>query len=76
MTSEVQRPRRPFTATVAVANRIRELDITPADLADKAGVSLCEVGFFGMLAHDRKTLERLSVALDWSRDHVPQLWDG
>lgn len=70
------RTRRPFTATAAVANRLRELGITAADLADRAGVSADTLTYFGLLAHDGETLERLSVALDWPPGHLPELWDG
>jgi hypothetical protein len=31
---------------------------------------------FGVLAHDRETLERLSVALDWPPDNLRELWEG
>jgi hypothetical protein len=67
---------RPFTTTAAVATRMRELDMTAADLADKAGVSFGTVRYFGMCYHDRETLERLSVALDWTPDHLRKLWNG
>jgi hypothetical protein len=70
------RARRPFTATAAVANRLRELGITAADLADRAEVSAGTLRYFGLLAHERETLERLSVALDWPPGHLPELWDG
>lgn len=66
--------RRPFTATAAIVTRMRELDITAADLADRAEVSFGTVRYFGLLAHDRETLERLSVALEWPPDHLPKLW--
>lgn len=66
---------RPFTATTAIENRMRELDITPVDLAHRAGVPFGAVRFFGLLAQDRETLERLSIAFDWPPDHFPELWD-
>ena len=62
--------------TAAVAARMRELDITAAELEDRAGVSWVTVEYFGFLAHDRQTLERLSAALDWPPGHLPQLWTG
>ena len=55
---------------------MRELTMTAADLADKAGVSSGTVRYFGICRHDRETLERLSVALDWPPDHLRKLWDG
>jgi lambda repressor-like predicted transcriptional regulator len=67
---------KPFTATAAVKARMRELGITAADLADRAGVSAGTLRYFGLLAHDRKTLERLSVALDWPQDQLSELWSG
>jgi len=54
---------------------MHELDMTTADLADRAGVPFSTVRFFGFIAHQRETLERLSVALEWPSNHLPQLWD-
>jgi hypothetical protein len=67
---------KPFTTTVAIATRMRELDITAAELADRAGVSRGTVRSFGLLSHDWDTLERLSVTLGWPPDHLRELWDG
>ena len=67
---------RPFTTTAAVAARMRELAMTAADLADRAGVSPGTVRYFGTCPHDQETLERLSVALDWPPGHLRKLWDG
>ena len=47
-----------------------------AELADKAGVDYSTVRYFGMLSHDRGTIERLSMALDWPPGHLRKLWDG
>jgi hypothetical protein len=55
---------------------MRELGITAADLPDRAGVPFGAVRNFGLLAHDRETLERLSAALDWPPDNLPKLWEG
>jgi hypothetical protein len=55
---------------------MRELSMTAADLADKAGVSPGTLRYFGLYRHDRETLERLSVALGWPPDHLRKLWDG
>jgi len=56
---------------------MRELGMEhAAELADRAGVDCATVRYFGLLAHDRETLERLSVALDWPRSHLPELWGG
>lgn len=65
--------RSPFTTTAAVAARIRELGIIPAELADRAGVSQSTVRYFGLLPHDQGTLERLSVALGWPPNHLREL---
>lgn len=51
---------------------MRELGITATELVDKTGVPYTTVKYFGMLPHDRETLERLSMALDWPPQH---LWD-
>lgn len=67
---------RPFTMTAAVRARVRELGITARDLADRADVDYSTVKYFGLLSHDQVTLERLSVALDWSPDHLRRLWDA
>ena len=67
---------RPATATAAADCRRRELGITAAELADRAGVPLTTVRYFGLLSHDRETLERLSVALGWPPEHLRDLWDG
>jgi hypothetical protein len=67
---------RPFTATAAVEARLGELGITASDLADRAEVSFGTVTHLAFLAHDRDTLERLSVALDWPPDHLPGLCGG
>jgi hypothetical protein len=67
---------RPATATAAADNRRRELGITAAELADRAGVPFTTVKYFGLLSHDRQTLERLSVALDWPPEHLRDLWDA
>jgi len=64
---------RPFTATAAVGNRIRELGISPDDLADKAGVPHGTVRWFGLLSHDRDTLARLSAALGWPPGRLLEL---
>lgn len=45
-----------------------------AELADRAGVDSTTVRYFGLLAHDRETLERLSVALGWPSSRLPELW--
>jgi hypothetical protein len=55
---------------------MRELGITAADLSDRAGVPFGAVRNFRLLAHDRETLERLSVALDWPPDNLRELWEG
>jgi hypothetical protein len=67
---------RPFTATAAVKARMGELGITVADLADRAEVSFGTVTYLAFLVHDRETLERLSVALDWPPDQLPNIWGG
>jgi transcriptional regulator with XRE-family HTH domain len=67
---------RPFTATAAADNRRRELGLTAAELADRAGVPYTTLRYFGLLSHDRQTLERLSVALDWPPEHLWDLWHG
>jgi hypothetical protein len=64
---------RPFTTTAVVAARIRELGITAADLADRAGISHSTVRYFGLLTHDHDTLARLSVVLDWPPSHLREL---
>jgi hypothetical protein len=46
------------------------------ELADKARVDHVTVRYFGLLSHDRETLERLSVALDWPSSCLAELWDG
>jgi hypothetical protein len=66
----------PATATAAADGRRRELGITAAELADRAGVPFTTVSYFGLLSHDRQTLERLSVALNWPPEHLRDLWDG
>jgi hypothetical protein len=55
---------------------MRELGIRAAELSDRAGVPYGTVRHFGLLAHDRETLERLSVALDWPPDKLRKLWEG
>jgi hypothetical protein len=55
---------------------MRELGITAADLSDRAVVSFGTVRHFGLFAHDQETLERLSVALDWRPDRLPEIWEG
>lgn len=65
--------RRPFTTTAVVAARMHELGVTVADLADRAGVPYSTVRYFGMLTHDRETLERLSLVLDWPPHHLWEL---
>ena len=68
---------KPFTAAAAVRARMRELGMKhAAELADRAGVDYTTVGYFGLLSHDRETLERLSIALDWPPNRLPELWDG
>ena len=67
---------RPFTTTAAVATRIREIGITAIDLADRAEVPFGIVRHFGLQPHDRETLERLSVALEWPPGHLRELWEG
>ena len=54
---------------------MEELGIAAADLAGRAEVSFGTVTYLGFLTHDRETLERLSVALDWPPDR-PDLWGG
>jgi hypothetical protein len=68
--------RRPFTATAAVRNRMRELGMTAGELADRAGVPESAFRYFGLCSFDSQTLERLSAALGWRRDRVARLWDG
>jgi hypothetical protein len=58
-----------------VKARIRELGITAADLAHRTGVPYGTVRHFGLLSHDRDTLERLPAALDWSPGHLRKLCD-
>lgn len=54
---------------------MRELGMEhAAELADRAGVDSTTVRYFGLLAHDRETLERLSVALGWPSSRLPELW--
>lgn len=67
---------RPFIVTAAVKTRMRELDITAAELADKAEVSYLTVRYLAFLPFDRATLEDLSVALDWPPERLPGLWAG
>jgi hypothetical protein len=67
---------RPFTTTAAVETRMRELGITVDELEDRAEVSRGTVRKFGLLPHDRDSLERLSVTLDWPPDHLSELWDS
>lgn len=55
---------------------MQELGISAADLSDRAGVPFGTVRNFGLLAHDRETLERLSVALDWPSDNLREFWEG
>lgn len=50
--------------------------MTAAELADKAEVSAGTLKYFGLIAHDGETLERLSVALDWPPRRLLDLWDG
>jgi hypothetical protein len=72
-----QRVSRPFTATAAISARMRELGMRDAaELADRAGVDCTTVRYFGWLAHDQETFERLSVALDWPRGRLAELWSG
>ena len=65
-----------FTAIAAVEARIRELGTTPDELADRAGVSHDTVRYFVLLSHDQKTLELLSVALDWQPGHLRELLES
>jgi hypothetical protein len=67
---------RPFTTTAAINARMRELGMTMGELAGAADVSETTLRYFGLLSHNPQTLERLSVALRWLRDHVAWLWDG
>ena len=67
---------RPFTTTAAIAARLRELTMTPAELADKSGVPYGTVRYFGMLGHDPRTLERLSAALGRPPGHLRELLYG
>jgi len=67
---------RPFTATAAIETRMRQLGMSPGDLASAAGVPETTLRYFGLLSHDPQTLERLSAALGWPRDHVARLWDA
>ena len=71
------RTRMPLTVTAAVRSRMWELGIRTAnELSGMAEVSYTTVRYFGFLSHDRETLERLSVALDWPPGHLPALWGG
>jgi hypothetical protein len=65
---------KPFTATAAVASRIRELGISADELADRAGLSRSAVRHFGLCPHSRSDLERISVALDWPPNHLEALY--
>jgi hypothetical protein len=67
---------KPFTATAAVAARMRQLGITAAELADRAEVSFGTVRYFGLFSHDRDALERLSAALGWPPGRLWELRDG
>jgi hypothetical protein len=56
---------------------MRELGIKTAhELSWRARVPESEVRYFGLLSHDRETLERLSVTLDWPPGHLLELWSG
>jgi hypothetical protein len=55
---------------------MRQLGITRGDLASEAGISEITLRYFGLLSHDLQTLERLSAALGWPRDHIARLWGG
>jgi hypothetical protein len=65
---------KPFTATAAVASRMRELGISADDLADRAGLPRSAVRHFGLCPHSQADLQRLSVALDWPPNHLGALW--
>jgi hypothetical protein len=64
---------RPFTTTRAIVARIRELGITPDELADRAQVPRVTVRYFGLLFHDQQTLERLSAVLEWPPGRLQEL---
>jgi hypothetical protein len=66
---------RSFTTTAAIVNRMRELEITTRDLATTADVPEATPKYFVLLSRDPQTLERLSAALGWPRDHVARLWE-
>jgi hypothetical protein len=66
---------RQFSATAAVAARMRELGLTVGDLAEKAGVSHGTVRWFGLCPHGTAELERLSAALGWPPGHLQELWN-
>ena len=55
---------------------MRELGVTAADLAGRAGIPETTLRYFGLLSHDQDTLERLSEALDWPPGHLPELWES
>jgi hypothetical protein len=66
----------PATATAAANGRLLELGMTAAELADRAGVPSTTIRYFGLLSHNRETLERLSVALGWPSGCLRDLWQG
>jgi hypothetical protein len=66
----------PFTTAAAIESRIRELGTTPAELADRAGVTRSTLRYFGLLSHDQATLQRLSEALDWPPGHLRELLEN
>jgi hypothetical protein len=74
--SEAVPSSRPFTTTSAAETRMRQLGMSTGDLASAADVSETTLRYFGLLSHDPQTLERLSAALGWPRDHVARLWDA
>jgi hypothetical protein len=43
---------RPFTTVAAIEARLRELGMSPRELADNSGVPYETVRYFGMLDHD------------------------
>jgi hypothetical protein len=64
---------KPFTATAAIEARMRQPWISTGDLASTADVPETTLRYFGLLSHDPETLQRLSAAIGWHRDHVARL---
>jgi hypothetical protein len=65
---------KPFAATAAIAVRMRQLGMTCGELAQEAGMTEGTLRYFGLLGHDPQTLQRLSAALGWPRDHIVRRW--